>query len=308
MTRSGTRSGRVSDGRSASSTISSRPATSGAEGAEALADRRAVGRRRRAAQLDREADARAPPRDVVVEVAVQPLEPRVEVGGEGDQQQLGVHGLERERPGELAQPQARALRLRRLRARLERRAEPGRRLVGLRRHQRPARPVQQPVHLLVGDVQAAEAVARIGVRGAPAVDGGAHAALDQGQAAQQVGERRSRRRGSRSRGRLAPAGAPRPCRVAPARRRRHRRVGASRHRPPRHPGSARRRRPPRRRWPAAARVGDGSSSDGSAAPRRPGLPPPSTRRRRPVAEIPIDGPSSDRRPDVGARVDHDRAP
>ena len=83
----------------------------------------------RAAQLERQADARAPPRDVVVEIAVEPLEARVEVRGERDQQQLDVHRLERERPREVAQPEVAPSASAAVRARLERRAERGRRRV-----------------------------------------------------------------------------------------------------------------------------------------------------------------------------------
>ena len=63
---------------------------------------------RAAAQLQREADARAAARHVVVEVAVEPLEPRVEVRGERDEEQLDVHGVERERPREVPQADRRA--------------------------------------------------------------------------------------------------------------------------------------------------------------------------------------------------------
>ena len=109
-TRSGTRSARVRNGRSASSTTSSPPATSGASGPS----RARPGPEPSPApgQLEGQADAGPAPRDVVVEVAVEPLEARVEVRSQGDEEELHVERLEVEGPGEPAEPQLGAGRLR----------------------------------------------------------------------------------------------------------------------------------------------------------------------------------------------------
>ncbi len=104
-TRSGTRSERVRNGRSGSST-QDEPAVDERSAAGQPAARSGDGRGA-AGKLEREPDARAAARDVVVQVAVEPLEPGVEVGGEGDQQQLDVERLELEGPGERAQAQVR---------------------------------------------------------------------------------------------------------------------------------------------------------------------------------------------------------
>ena len=65
----------------------------------------AAGRVEGAAQLEGEPDAGPAAGDVVVQVAVQALELRVEVGGQGDEQDLGVEGGEVEGPGEAAEAQ-----------------------------------------------------------------------------------------------------------------------------------------------------------------------------------------------------------
>ena len=143
------------------------------------------------AQLERETDARPPPRDVVVEVAVQPLEPRVEVRREGDEEQLDVERRRARRSGRAAAAGA------------------SRRPPRRPRRPAPARPASRPMPLTGGagtsgprgasssastcgsrDVQAAEAVVRVGVVRAPTIDGGADARLDQRQPGAEVRERR----------------------------------------------------------------------------------------------------------------------
>ena len=64
------------------------------------------GRRERGAgELEGQPDARSPPGDVVVEVAVEPLEACVEVGRQRHEQEFDVDGLEPEVPRQAAQPQ-----------------------------------------------------------------------------------------------------------------------------------------------------------------------------------------------------------
>ena len=91
MTRSGTRSERVRNGRS--DVLDEQQAAGDERRRAARAGRgrdSRPGLAARTAQLERQAGARSPPRDVVVEVAVEPLEPRIEVRREGDEQQLDV--------------------------------------------------------------------------------------------------------------------------------------------------------------------------------------------------------------------------
>jgi hypothetical protein len=61
-------------------------------------------RRGQSAQRQSEADGGAAPGDVVVEVAVERLEPVVEVGEEGDEQDLHIEVGEVEIGGQAAQP------------------------------------------------------------------------------------------------------------------------------------------------------------------------------------------------------------
>ena len=127
--------------------------------------RRRAGRGRVASAGDRPAISNAKPdrgaaaRDVVVEVAVKPLEPAVDIGHERDDQQLDVDVGEAGSPGELAQHAAvapacssasapRSISARRSCVRLG--------LAG-------AGPAQQPVDTLVGEVQAAERIVGRGI-------------------------------------------------------------------------------------------------------------------------------------------------
>ena len=139
---------------------------------------------RHACKLQREPDARAPAAHVVVQVAVQRLEPGVEIGRERDQQQLDVRGHELERALDVAQahPVARGLRL--VGARLDVRDEGERLVVG--RLRGLAAPAQQPVDIGLAQVQAAEAVVGRLVRRTTQGDGLAHAPLEHGQPASQV--------------------------------------------------------------------------------------------------------------------------
>ena len=59
-----------------------------------------------AGELECEPDAGATARHVVVEVAVEALEARVDVGGEGDEQQVHVDGLELETRREAPEPRS----------------------------------------------------------------------------------------------------------------------------------------------------------------------------------------------------------
>ena len=70
-------------------------------------------------QLERQTRARAAPRDVVVEVGVQPLEAGVEVRCEGHDQDLDVEPIELEACREPAQPEIRAVGLREVRPALD---------------------------------------------------------------------------------------------------------------------------------------------------------------------------------------------
>ena len=185
-TRSGTRSERVRNGRSASSTSTRPPSTSGPPGMSRPRRPGAAGAS--AGQLEREADARAAPRDVVVEVAVEPLEARVDVGRERHEQQLDVVRVERERAGEPAQPDVLAALSAASAARSisgSARSAPastssGQRRPSRRAGRRPGRP------RCTG-----RGTGRRGrVVGAPPVDGGAHARLDDLEPAEEVRERR----------------------------------------------------------------------------------------------------------------------
>ena len=177
MTRSGTRNPRDRNGRSGSSTVTSRWCSSGAP----AVSRRARGGcgRPGGADLQRQADRGPAPGDVVVEVAVEPLEARVEVRDERGEQDLDV---------EVGQP-ARALQL----------AEPGRgpggrtglldlahRLVVARRAGGAGR--EQPVDVVVGQVEPAERVVRRRVVAPAVLDHRPHPGLDQRDPGEQVPE------------------------------------------------------------------------------------------------------------------------
>ena len=103
-TRSGTRSPRVRNGRSGSSTTTRPRLTSGRLGSSRA--RALAAMAGRAGQLQGQPDRGAAPGDVVVEIAVQPLEPAVQVGEQRDHQQLDVERSQAGGPGEPAQPQS----------------------------------------------------------------------------------------------------------------------------------------------------------------------------------------------------------
>lgn len=91
MTRSGTRSARLRNGRSRSSTRRRRPSRSGARAASRPTCRLVGGE---PAQAQRQSDGRAAAGDVVVQVAVERLEAVVEIRYERDEEDLGVEGGE----------------------------------------------------------------------------------------------------------------------------------------------------------------------------------------------------------------------
>ena len=146
----------------------------------------------RARQLDGEARAGPAARDVVVEVAVQPLEARVEIRRERDQQQLDVVRVQLERASEAAQPDIATCGLRFVGRPVEGREGVHRRGGPRLLDQPDARAGKQAVDLGVGDVQATEAVAGIWIVDAAPVHGRADARLDDGQPPEKVGERRVR--------------------------------------------------------------------------------------------------------------------
>ena len=103
-----------------------------------------AGTRPGAAQLERQPGARPPPRDVVVEVAVEPLEPRIEVRSERDEEQLDVVRVQPERSREPAQPEVRAGALGGVSVAFHRRERRGRRRVDVLGTQRPPGPARRP--------------------------------------------------------------------------------------------------------------------------------------------------------------------
>jgi hypothetical protein len=125
-------------------------------------------RLRQPAQPQRQARGRASPRDVVVQVAVELLEPAVHVRREGHQQQLDVQPGQ---PGGLRQP-----------------PQPAGRRRGLERHERLAPGRQQGVDRLVGQVEAAERVVRVGVGAAPCRHRRPDPPLQRGQPGEHVGQ------------------------------------------------------------------------------------------------------------------------
>ena len=161
----------------------------GRERAEAAPGGAGAGTDPRAAQLEGESDARAPSRDVVVEISVQALEPRVEVRCEGHQEQLQVDGLQAVRRDQLPEPDrdAAALGLGRLRIQLDQLRRGGE--VGGLRDEALLRPRQQDVDLGLGDVQAAESVVGVRIRRAAAGHRCADARLDEAEPRLEIAQR-----------------------------------------------------------------------------------------------------------------------
>ena len=123
----------------------------------------AAGRAQGAAQLEGEPDAGPPAGDVVVQVAVQALELRVEVGRQGHEQDLGVEGGEVEGPGQAAEAEVGSAGLGGVGTCFDpvQQLDGGHQLVRvaggtLVGEQRQPGPGQQPVDLRVGGVQAAK--------------------------------------------------------------------------------------------------------------------------------------------------------
>ena len=175
----GTRSARVRNGRSASSTSTSPWSSSGAPRREPGPGRAPTRRaRRRAPGPGRPGPA---PGHVVVQVAVEPLEPAVEVGQQGDQQELDVEAV-RPAPGRAgAAASSRAGRLRRVGRPLDRSAR-----VRRRPSRRGRRAGQQPVDRLVGEVEPAERVVGRRVVAPALLDQRPDPVLDQRRPAEQV--------------------------------------------------------------------------------------------------------------------------
>ena len=144
------------------------------------------GRGQRARELEREADARAAARHVVVQIAVEPLETRVDVRRERHEQQLDVDRSEREGPGEPAQAHVLAALLglvgRALDLREELRAGLGGGVPLVRG--------EQPLDVVLREVEPAERVVRVRVAGAARGHGGTHARLDDPEPAEEMRERR----------------------------------------------------------------------------------------------------------------------
>jgi hypothetical protein len=145
------------------------------------------------AELEREPDAGPPPGHVVVEVAVEPLEPVVDVGGDGHEEEVLVGAVEAAVTCERDQAQDGPGRLR-----------GGPDLVaaapylggGRRGRGAGERLGQHAVDVLVADVEAAEGIVEAGVERPPGGDDGLDGGLERGQAPEHVGERGARRRGS----------------------------------------------------------------------------------------------------------------
>ena len=185
VTRSGTRSARVRNGRSASSTRTSPPSTSGDAGASLRRSVRSPSGP--PVELEGEARARASAGDVVVEVGVEALEPRVEIRGERDSR---ISRSRPSRPNEvfrrrsrMSAPAASAASASSLDPRHQR-VELGQR-PGIDARACP----EQGVDLRLGDVQPTEPVTGIRVGRPPALDCRPDACLDADQPAEQVAER-----------------------------------------------------------------------------------------------------------------------
>ena len=136
------------------------------------------------AQLERKTRASPTSRDVVVQVRVEPLEARVEVGRQSDDQDLDVKPIELEARREPPQPEIRPVGVGEVRAGLD----AGQRLLELRRRTGvdPHGTGEQLIDLRLRDVQAAEPVVGVGIGGPATVDSGTHASLDDRQPAVQV--------------------------------------------------------------------------------------------------------------------------
>jgi len=143
-----------------------------------------------APKLQRQAHARAATRDVVVEVPEEAFETWVEVGSQGNQQQLEVDWLEVERAGEVQQPDPCTGRHCLRGPVVELGQQRGRSIVRRGRHERAVGACKESVHLRIGDVETPEAVLGIRVRGTAAFHGRADTCLQQAQAREQVRERR----------------------------------------------------------------------------------------------------------------------
>lgn len=126
-------------------------------------------------------------RHIIVEVREQPLEARVEVRGECDEENVEVDLVEAEGSSQPANAKVFAQSERRGRLLVESSA------CGLdlrrRRRVQPRRVPQELVDLGVGDVEPTEAIVRIRVSCPAPLDGPADACLEDGESIEQVGER-----------------------------------------------------------------------------------------------------------------------
>ena len=148
--------------------------------------------RRSARQLEPEADGGPTAGHVVVQVAVQAFEADVEVGSQGDEQEVHVEGVEAAGPGQSAQPQFGPAILYLVGLVLDRLE--GGSVVPL--DQTRCRPAgEQLLDVLVRDVQAAERILRGRVVPAPVGDQRPDPRLDDADPSQQVGRRRLHRPG-----------------------------------------------------------------------------------------------------------------
>ena len=140
----------------------------------------AGGRAGDAGQLQDQADGRAPPGDVVVEVPVQPLEPAVEVRNERRDQEFGIQLGKVRGADELPQPYELASLLRRIAGLLDSVT-----IAGLDRRRWDAR-FQETVDGLVGKVQPPVRVRRVRIVLPPVHDQRTHARFDEASSAEQI--------------------------------------------------------------------------------------------------------------------------
>ena len=117
--------------------------------------------RRQSAQLDAETNARPTAGDVVLQVAVQPLEAQVDIGRHRDQQQLDVDLLEPEGPRQAAQPKISAVALSGIGGRFDLLTGFGRPGIG---RQWPSLLREQSIDVRLGDIQPAKAIIRFRIR------------------------------------------------------------------------------------------------------------------------------------------------
>ena len=155
-------------------------------------------------QLEGQPDAGAAPRHVVVEVAVEALEPGVEVRRQRHQQELQVQELQVERARQAPEPKVRAGRLGGVGFVLHRGEVLGPCGARVRPQERAVPAAEEMVHLGVRDVQAAEPVLGVRVAAAPPLDGRPDPVCDEAQARGEVtgggvgrGRERRRRHGAR---------------------------------------------------------------------------------------------------------------